>query len=231
MQTAGSTAMKEGVVHFSWSEIGSGDIATQLGKLTGPCVQQMDLATRTMKEFNDNFDKFIAAAQSQGTMELLKGSGPFTLLVPVDSSIKQNVDTKAHILKGKFSFDDLLAGGSAETLAGTTVAYRKAGRGKVKVEDANVKAPWKPVDNGEGIKNTAFPFDVECTNGVIHAIDEPLVETNEPLPAQTPASAPAQAPPAPYPSAGSATGDYLASLGAQAPPAPAPASGMMGGYP
>jgi hypothetical protein len=136
-----------------------------------------------MNEFNDNFDKFIAAAQSQGTMDLLKGSGPFTLLVPVDSSIKQNVDTKAHILKGKFSFDDLMAGGSAETLAGTTVEYSKAGRGKVRVEDANVKAAWKPVDNGEGIKNTAFPFDVECTNGVIHAIDEPLVETSEPLPA------------------------------------------------
>jgi uncharacterized surface protein with fasciclin (FAS1) repeats len=230
MQTKESTAMKEGVVHFSWSDIGSGDIATQLGKLTGPCVQQMDLATRTMKEFNDNFDKFIAAAQSQGTMELLKGSGPFTLLVPVDSSISKNVDTKAHILNGKFSLEDLAAGGSAQTLAGTTVEYRKALK-LVKVEDASVKAVFNPADHRGGKLSTAFPFDVECTNGVIHAIDEPLVETNEPLPAQTPASAPAQAPPAPYPSAGSATGDYLASLGAQAPPAPAPASGMMGGYP
>jgi len=227
MQTAGSTAMKEGVVHFSWSEIGSGDIATQLGKLTGPCVQQMDLATRTMKEFNDNFDKFIAAAQSQGTMELLKGSGPFTLLVPVDSSISKNVDTKAHILNGKFSLEDLAAGGSAQTLAGTTVEYRKALK-LVKVEDASVKAVFNPADHRGGKLSTAFPFDVECTNGVIHAIDEPLVETNEPLPAQAPASgAPAQAPPASL----GATGDYLASLGAQAPPAPAPASGMMGGYP
>jgi uncharacterized surface protein with fasciclin (FAS1) repeats len=172
------------MVTYSWAEIGSGDIATQLGKMTGPNVKDFDFETEITTEWNDNFDKFIAAAQSQGTMDLLKGSGPFTLLVPVDSSIKQNVDTKAHILKGKFSFDDLMAGGSAETLAGTTVEYSKAGRGKVRVEDANVKAAWKPVDNGEGIKNTAFPFDVECTNGVIHAIDEPLVETSgSPLPA------------------------------------------------
>merc|ERR1711933_339399 len=101
--------------------------------------------------------------------------------------------------------------------------------GIVKVNDASVKGVFNPADHRGGMDSTAFPFDVECTNGVIHAIDEPLVETNEPLPAQAPASAPAQAPPAPYPSAGSATGDYLASLGAQAPPAPAPASGMFGG--
>jgi uncharacterized surface protein with fasciclin (FAS1) repeats len=183
MISSGDSTAREGVVHFSWGEIGSGDIATQLGKLTGPCVQKMDLATRTMNEFNDNFDKFIAAAQSQGTMELLKGSGPFTLLVPVDSSVTQNVDTKAHILNGKFSIEDLAAGGSAQTLAGTTVQYEKPLK-IVKVEDASVKAVYNAADHRGGKLSTAFPFDVECTNGVIHAIDMPLVATNEPLSAQ-----------------------------------------------
>jgi uncharacterized surface protein with fasciclin (FAS1) repeats len=183
MISSGDSTAREGVVHFSWGEIGSGDIATQLGKLTGPCVQKMDLATRTMNEFNDQFDKFIAAAQSQGTMELLKGSGPFTLLVPVDSSVTQNVDTKAHILNGKFSLEDLAAGGSAQTLAGTTVQYEKPLK-IVKVGDASVKAVYNAADHRGGKLSTAFPFDVECTNGVIHAIDMPLVATNEPLSAQ-----------------------------------------------
>jgi hypothetical protein len=105
----------------------------------------------------------------------------------VDSSVTQNVDTKAHILNGKFSIEDLAAGGSAQTLAGTTVQYEKPLK-IVKVGDASVKAVYNAADHRGGKLSTAFPFDVECTNGVIHAIDMPLVATNEPLSAQAPPS-------------------------------------------
>jgi uncharacterized surface protein with fasciclin (FAS1) repeats len=222
MISAANTAVADGVVSFSWQELGSGDVATQLGKLTGPCVQELDQRTRVMTEFNDNFDKFIAAAQSQGVMDLLKGPGPFTLLVPVDSSVSKNVDAKAHVLQGKISYEDLKQGGTAQTLAGTTIEYRKALK-TVKVEDASVKAIFNAADHRGGKLSTAFPFDVECTNGVIHAIDEPLGTTDGPVPQGAPAS---QAAPA-APSGTSSFAAYMASRGA----APAAASAPGGALP
>jgi uncharacterized surface protein with fasciclin (FAS1) repeats len=206
MISAANTALAAGGVHHSWYDIGSGDIATQLGKLTGPNVIKMDQATRKMTMANDNFDKFIAAAQSQGVMDLLKGPGPFTLLLPVDSSITKGVDAKAHILQGKYTLDDLSKGGSAQTLAGTTVEYSRPLK-IVQVNYASVKGLFNPADHREGKESTAFPFDVECTNGVIHAIDEPLVETNEPIPSTPSAAArgaPAPAARAPAPAGGGA---------------------------
>merc|ERR1719327_245427 len=139
-------------------------------------------------------------------MDLLKGPGQFTLLVPVDSSVHKNVDAKAHVLEGKYSYEDLKAGGEAKTLAGTTVSYRKALK-TVKVEDAAVKAIFNAADHRGGKLSTAFPFDVECTNGVIHAIDEPLVETDEAIPSTPSAAArgaPAPAARAPAPAGGGA---------------------------
>jgi len=81
---------------------------------------------------------------------------------------------------------------------------------------------WSTLDFFVSV-STAFPFDVECTNGVIHAIDEPLVATNEPL-SYTPSS---NAPAAPAAGGGQSFADYMASRGAPAPAAyaPAPAGG------
>jgi uncharacterized surface protein with fasciclin (FAS1) repeats len=164
------------VIAFSWKSMPSGDIASKLTQLIGPCVQDMDLATRALTKSNEKFSKFIAAAESQGVMEMLKGPGPFTLLVPLDSGVHGEIDAAAHVLVGKLSKEDLVAGGSAQTLAGNTVKYDLYLNNCARVgkKGAQVKGAYNAADHYAGTDSSAYPFDVDCTNGYIHAIDMAL---------------------------------------------------------
>ena len=126
---------------------------------------------------NDNFEQFAALLQGSDVAQTLQGPGEFTLLVPtnsaMDSSRNMNVavDPRLHVLKGRISYDDLKVGGQLETLAGTMVTYGKNMK-TVKVNNAAVKAVYNAADHRSGKESTAFPFDVGCTNGLIHAVDE-----------------------------------------------------------
>merc|ERR1719263_946122 len=161
-------------IEFSWSNLGAGDIWTILGKLTGPASFKMDIATRKMEpQGNDNFDKFMGLLEGSDVAETLKGSGEYTLLAPVNTAIEKSkdpVDLKLHVLKGKHSLEDLKTGGEMETLAGTMVTVGKPLK-IVKVNNAAVKGNFNPADHRGGKECTAFPYDVSCSNGVIHALD------------------------------------------------------------
>jgi uncharacterized surface protein with fasciclin (FAS1) repeats len=192
------------VIAFSWKDIPKGDIASTLSQLIGPCVQDMDIETREFTKSNEKFSKFIAAAESQGVMDMLRGPGPFTLLVPVDSGAKGEIDAAAHVLVGKFSKEDLNLGGSAQTLAGNTLKYDiyLNNCAKVGKKGAQVKGAYNAADHYAGTDSSAYPFDVDCTNGYIHAIDMALegggggggaapAARAAPAPAYRPAPAPA----------------------------------------
>merc|ERR1719359_905232 len=161
-------------IEFSWSNLGSGDIYTQLGKLTGPASFKMDIATRKMEpQGNDNFDKFMSLLEGSDVAETLKGSGEYTLLAPVNTAIEKSkdpIDLKLHVLKGEHSLEDLKTGGEMETLAGTKVTVGKPLK-IVKVNNAAVKGNFNPADHRGGAESTAFPYNVDCTNGMIHALD------------------------------------------------------------
>jgi hypothetical protein len=185
------------VIAFSWKSMPSGDIASKLTQLIGPCVQDMDLATRAITKSNEKFSKFIAAAESQGVMEMLKGPGPFTLLVPLDSGVHGEIDAAAHVLVGKLSKEDLVNGGSAQTLAGNTVKYDLYLNNCARVgkKGAQVKGAYNAADHYAGTDSSAYPFDVDCTNGYIHAIDMALEGGGGAArPAVAPAARPAAAP-------------------------------------
>jgi uncharacterized surface protein with fasciclin (FAS1) repeats len=192
------------VIAFSWKDIPKGDIASTLSQLIGPCVQDMDIETREFTKSNEKFSKFIAAAESQGVMDMLRGPGPFTLLVPVDSGAKGEIDAAAHVLVGKFSKEDLNLGGSAQTLAGNSLKYDiyLNNCAKVGKKGAQVKGAYNAADHYAGTDSSAYPFDVDCTNGYIHAIDMALegggggggaapAARAAPAPAYRPAPAPA----------------------------------------
>jgi uncharacterized surface protein with fasciclin (FAS1) repeats len=192
------------VIAFSWKDIRKGDIASTLSQLIGPCVQDMDIETREFTKSNEKFSKFIAAAESQGVMDMLRGPGPFTLLVPVDSGAKGEIDAAAHVLVGKFSKEDLNLGGSVQTLAGNTLKYDiyLNNCAKVGKKGAQVKGAYNAADHYAGTDSSAYPFDVDCTNGYIHAIDMALegggggggaapAARAAPAPAYRPAPAPA----------------------------------------
>jgi hypothetical protein len=186
-------------------EAGS-DIATKLIRMDGPRVIECAKGERNEGFYPgwqirpDNFEKFLTDAHNQGAIsahklnyrqapngmmgpsviELLKGPGPFTLLVPVDSSVHRVVDAKAHILIGKYTLEDLAAGGSAQTLAGTSVEFSRPDKTSIKLWSAS-ELRGASVNRSDhrtlgGVFNVskAWPHDVECSNGVIHAIDAPL---------------------------------------------------------
>mmetsp|Transcript_8297 Transcript_8297/g.17121 ORF Transcript_8297/g.17121 Transcript_8297/m.17121 type:complete len:195 (+) Transcript_8297:100-684(+) len=122
----------------------------------------------------DGFGKLVAAITAAG-VDL--SDGEYTLLAPADSSIDKHIAEvgtpidadilKYHVIKGKKTLDQLNA--DQETLnGGTLTSYRK------------FRKNW--LDNAviglqsEGAsKSGSWPANVECDNGIIHAIDTVLV--------------------------------------------------------
>lgn len=116
-----------------------------------------------------SFNTLAAALQAAGLVEVLKGSGPFTVFAPTDEAfaklpagtvealLKDKAKLTAiltyHVVPGNVMAADVVKLSSAKTVQGQNV--RIAVRdGKVMINDATVVAP-----------------DVKASNGVIHVID------------------------------------------------------------
>jgi uncharacterized surface protein with fasciclin (FAS1) repeats len=121
---------------------------------------------------NGNFNTLATALTAAGLINTLKGEGPFTVFAPTDAAFaklpKETLDAVLadnakltsiltyHVVAGKVASDEVVNMTSAKTLQGQDVMI-DASNG-VKINDATVVAT-----------------DVECTNGVIHAIDTVLM--------------------------------------------------------
>merc|ERR1712232_1198398 len=111
----------------------------------------------------DNFDQLAAAITDAG-IDL--SSGDYTLLAPANSPIDADV-LKYHVIPGKKSLDSLTV--DQETLqGGTLTAYRKFRKNWLDYSIVGLKSEGPS-------KSSNWPADVECDNGVIHAIDTILV--------------------------------------------------------
>mmetsp|Transcript_32164 Transcript_32164/g.78147 ORF Transcript_32164/g.78147 Transcript_32164/m.78147 type:complete len:265 (+) Transcript_32164:137-931(+) len=118
----------------------------------------------------DNFGLFVARLESSGVAAELAGAGPFTIFAPVDSAIESyekmfgpfdaNV-CKMHIVTGKVPTSQV-SSATLSTLSGETLTYKRAVR-KDFVNDIVIG------EKTFGQYND-FPVDVECSNGLIHAI-------------------------------------------------------------
>jgi hypothetical protein len=118
----------------------------------------------------DGFGKFCALLQSTGVAQSISGPGPFTVFAPTDSAVETYERTYGqitaqvlayHIVPGKVPSGSL---GSAvlTTQLGPALSYGRRFR-KDFVNDAIV---------GEKTfgQFADFPVDVNCDNGMIHAI-------------------------------------------------------------
>lgn len=121
------------------------------------------------------FTTLAKALQVAGLVDTLKGEGPFTVFAPTDEAFAlipsttmddllkpENRDQLVailtyHVASGKLLSTDLDGAMSVPTLEGEDVA--------VSSEDGSVM-----VDDAEVTK-----ADIECSNGVIHAIDQVLM--------------------------------------------------------
>jgi uncharacterized surface protein with fasciclin (FAS1) repeats len=114
----------------------------------------------------DSFGNFVKAVEAAGLADVLKGPGPFTIFAPVDSAFGSQLDAlakdpkalaeilKYHVVSGT------IPSGSIDkdmvTVNGASITYSRRFR-KTFLDDA--------------MMDPKYPVDVECSNGVIHAID------------------------------------------------------------
>ena len=122
----------------------------------------------------DNFDQLASALSSNGVD--LSG-GEYTLLAPANSAFdKHNAEVgtpidadvlKYHVIEGKKTMDALNS--DQKTLNGGTLTYyRKFRKNWLDYAIIGLKSEGPS-------KSSNWPADVQCDNGVIHAIDTVLV--------------------------------------------------------
>jgi hypothetical protein len=157
------------------------DIFTMLGMIEGPSIawgyegKKVGKFEDEIKGY-DNFDFFRGALDQAGLKKILKGIGPYTILAPTDAAcfaFKGYLDEdilKYHILVGKHDSSSFSSSSNAyETLNGDghSISYTRKYR-KDFLDDAIIGMI------GE-IGQTSYPRDIECDNGIIHAIDRVLI--------------------------------------------------------
>ena len=120
-----------------------------------------------------NFKTLVTAVQAAGLVDTLKSAGPFTVFAPTDDAFakipKDQLEALLanktqltavltyHVVAGKVMSTDLTNDMAVKTVQGENVTITLADGG-VMVNDAKV-----------------VQADIECTNGVIHAIDTVLM--------------------------------------------------------
>lgn len=121
-----------------------------------------------------NFGKFLQAVDVAGLKQTLKGTGPYTILAPVDDAFakipqakldglfktenKESLQTllRNHIVPGRFMTNELKE--TAKTMKGEELKVQT--RDGVVVNEAKVISP-----------------DLVASNGVLHGIDKVLIPT------------------------------------------------------
>ena len=165
------------------------DIYSKVGSLEGPSIAWGYEGPKIGKEETaikgyDSFDQFKSAIDQADLKKTLRGIGPYTLLAPTDAACAafqgymDDEILKYHIILGKHSSEAFSGGGDFKTLNGESLTYTRKYR-KDFLDDAIIGMI------GE-IGQTPYPKDVECDNGVIHAIDRVLVPGYEGVATHTP---------------------------------------------
>ncbi|KXS44600.1 MAG: beta-Ig-H3/fasciclin [Methanolobus sp. T82-4] len=119
-----------------------------------------------------SFPTLLKAAEILGLLDKYRNEGPYTVFAPVESAFDPIPDDvidesfedheyllgiiNYHIAKGKYTTEDLKNLDSLETVSGNNLKI--SSNGGIKVDTARI-----------------IESDIECTNGIIHAIDEILV--------------------------------------------------------
>jgi uncharacterized surface protein with fasciclin (FAS1) repeats len=119
-----------------------------------------------------NFSTLVTAIKEAGLIDTLSGKGPFTVFAPTDEAFaKIPADTLSAVLADKAKLTSIL---TYHVVAGKVMAKDVAGMTEAKTVQGSTIA----VDTTGGVKiNDAkvVSADIECTNGVIHAIDTVLM--------------------------------------------------------
>lgn len=126
-----------------------------------------------------SFQTLVAAVKAAGLVEALKGPGPFTVFAPSDDAFakvpKETLDAllkpenqgrlasllKFHVVAGAVRAKDVASTPAALTLEGQRLQFQSS-EGIVRVNGAKV-----------------VRADIDCSNGVIHVIDQVLLPASD----------------------------------------------------
>lgn len=154
------------------------DIVTTLTKLQGPVIYWGSEGTLSGHEESDikgydNFGSLCGAVVKAGLADTLKGPGPFTVFAPTDAAVadfKGEITAdilKYHVVAGKVKLADIQ--GPLKTVQGNSLFYGRRFR-KTFLDSAMIG-----ITSSGASKGQVYPSDVECSNGIVHAIDCVLV--------------------------------------------------------
>jgi uncharacterized surface protein with fasciclin (FAS1) repeats len=119
-----------------------------------------------------NFSTLVTAIKEAGLIDTLSGKGPFTVFAPTDEAFaKIPADTLSAVLADKAKLTSIL---TYHVVAGKVMAKDVAGMTEAKTVQGSTIA----VDTTGVLKKhdaKVVSADIECTNGVIHAIDTVLM--------------------------------------------------------
>ncbi len=164
---------------FFWSAVAAMSLAQ--GDLMAADVAGKDIVTTAVEA--GSFKTLAAALKAGGLVETLQGKGPFTVFAPTDEAFAKlpagTVETllkpenKAqlvsvltyHVVAGKVGAAQVVKLNAAATVNGQRV--------NIKVEDGNVR-----VDQATVVK-----ADIDCSNGIIHVVDQVLLPSGDNIPA------------------------------------------------
>ncbi len=129
-----------------------------------------------------SFNTLAAALQAAGLVDALKADGPLTVFAPTDEAFAKlpagTVQTLLkpenkqklidiltyHVVDGRLSTDTVVRLSGAKTLNGQQIDI-VAANGEVRIDQAKV-----------------IQTDIDCTNGVIHVIDQVMLPAEDDLP-------------------------------------------------
>lgn len=119
-----------------------------------------------------NFKTLIKAIQETGLIDTLKNDGPFTVFAPTDEAFsKLPSGTFEDLIKDKEKL--------TEILTYHVVPNKVMSNQVLKITNARtVNGKQVTIDTKNGVKidkATVIKSDIECSNGVIHVIDEVLI--------------------------------------------------------
>jgi uncharacterized surface protein with fasciclin (FAS1) repeats len=119
-----------------------------------------------------NFKTLIKAVQEAGLVDVLSSEGPYTIFAPNDEAFSKLPNgTLENIIQDKEKLTNLLTYHVIpnKVMANDVINLKKTG---------TVYGKQLSIDTKNGVKigkAKVIKTDIECTNGVIHVIDEVLI--------------------------------------------------------
>ena len=119
-----------------------------------------------------NFKTLVKAVQEAGLVDTLSSDGPFTIFAPTDEAFsKLPAGTLENILQDKEMLTNILTY--------HVVPNKVMASDVINIKNADtVNGKQLSIDTSKGVKidkANVIKTDIECTNGVIHVIDEVLI--------------------------------------------------------